>query len=119
MRWAEHVEVISPMLYLNAMRSWRVGQPNRAQSLVQSGVSALRARVGEGPVIRPYLQAFSEGADEFNPRFIAAQIRGARSGGGDGFLFWNTTSRYVMLQQSARRIAELHPFPRALGQPEP
>lgn len=116
--WAQHVDAISPMLYLNAMRSWRVGQPNRAQSLVQSGVAALRSRVGEDVVIRPYLQAFSEGADEFNPRFIAAQIRGARSGGSDGFLFWNTTSRYVMLTQSARRIADLHPFPRALGQAE-
>lgn len=119
LRWAEHVEVISPMLYLNAMRSWQVGNPQRARNLVQNGVHALRQRVGEQVVIRPYLQAFSEGADEYNPRFIAAQIRGARSGGSDGFLFWNTTSRYVMLQQSARRIAELHPFPRALGQPEP
>jgi hypothetical protein len=118
-QWAEHVEVISPMLYLNAMRSWQVGNRNRAQNLVQNGVAALRGRVGEEVVIRPYLQAFSEGADEFNPRFIAAQIRGARSGGSDGFLFWNTTSRYVMLEQSARRIADLHPFPRALGQREP
>lgn len=112
-RWLDHVEVISPMLYLNAMRDWRVGQANRAHTLVEDGVAALRARVGEQVVIRPYLQAFATGADEFNPRFFAAQIRGARQGGSDGFLFWHTASRYTMLEGSWRRIRDLYPFPRA------
>ncbi|MCB9658715.1 MAG: putative glycoside hydrolase [Polyangiales bacterium] len=113
-RWAEHVEVISPMLYVNAMRDWQVGQRNRTQYLVQNGVSALRRRVGDGVVIRPYLQAFSTGADEFNPRFFAAQIRGAERGGGDGFLFWHTASRYQMLESAARRLRGMYPFARAM-----
>ncbi len=110
-RWAPHVEVISPMLYVNAMRNWHVGQRNRARNLVQNGVSALRSRIGDEVVIRPYLQAFSEGSDEFSPRFIAQQIRGAHHGGSDGFLFWHPGSQYGILERSARRISRLHPFP--------
>jgi hypothetical protein len=112
-RWARHVEAISPMLYVNSMRDWQVGRPNRAQHLVQAGVAALRGRVGEQVVIRPYLQAFSTGADEFNPRFFQAQLRGAERGGADGFLFWHTSSRYTMLDSSARRIRDMYPFARA------
>jgi hypothetical protein len=97
--WAKHVEVFTPMLYVFGMKSWmRHKTVNRAGLLVQQGIKELRGRIGGAPVIRPFLQGFSNGADYYNPEFIAEQIRGARDGGADGFLFWNPGSTYTMVR---------------------
>ncbi|MEM6959726.1 MAG: putative glycoside hydrolase, partial [Myxococcota bacterium] len=112
--WREHVDVFSPMLYINAMRTWHLERPDRSRFLVESGVARLRERLGDGPVIRPYLQAFARGAgpEGFTPRFVARQIQGARRGGADGFLMWHPGARYSMfrraMQGPGRRIS---PFP--------
>ncbi len=105
--WAPYVEVFSPMLYLNAMKSWGrqypIGQGQelqRAQRLIQAGVAAMRQRLGAGPVIRPFLQAFPNGADYYDARFIREQLQGAYSGGAQGFLFWHPGSQYGMVQRS-------------------
>lgn len=111
--WADVVDIFSPMLYLNAMLDWERGRPNRARSLVQIGVSRLRARLGPRPVIRPFLQGFDNGLtrDEWRPEFIAEQIRGARAGGADGFLFWNAGSRFGMVRRAMVGPArDLSPF---------
>ncbi|MAC29715.1 MAG: hypothetical protein CMN31_10235 [Sandaracinus sp.] len=108
--WVDYVEIYSPMLYINAMRTWQVGRPDRARYLVESGVMRLRERLGPRPIIRPYLQAFARGAghEGFNPRFIARQIFGAGRGGSDGFLMWHPGARYSMfrraMQGPARRF---------------
>ena len=112
--WVEHVEVFSPMLYINAMRAWQVDAPDRSRRLIETGVSRLRERLGPRPVIRPYLQAFARGAghEGFNPRFIARQIVGARRGDADGFLFWHPGARYGMLRAAMTGAARgLSPFP--------
>lgn len=111
--WADHVDVFTPMLYLNSMREWELGTPNRGRRLVQIGITRLRERLGPRPVIRPFLQAFEEGSGgEWGPRFIADQIRGARGGGADGFLFWHPGSNYGTLQRAMQGAARsLSPFP--------
>ena len=112
--WASHMDVFSPMLYLNGMTNIvpKSGKSQRAQKLIYVGVKNLRERVGDGPVIRPFLQAFENGADYYNPEFIAEQIRGAREGGADGFLFWHPGSRYKMVQLGMAGPARgLYPFP--------
>lgn len=112
--WVDHVEVFCPMLYINSMREWQVERPDRSRYLVESGVARLRERIGDRPVIRPYLQAFGRGAghEGFNPRFIARQIVGAKRGGADGFLMWHPGARYSMFRRAqagpARRVS---PFP--------
>jgi hypothetical protein len=74
-------------------------------------VSTLRARLGHGPVIRPFLQAFKQGADHYDGAFIAEQIRGARDAGADGFLFWHPGSNYGVVQAGAAGPARaLMPF---------
>ena len=110
-KWQDYVEVYSPMLYLNAMRSWEVGKPHRGELLVRAGVQRLRERLGPRPVLRPYLQAFEVGADYFNAQFIVEQIRGTRNAGGDGFLFWHPGSRYSMLRRGMRALGPLGNFP--------
>ncbi|MDD9944960.1 MAG: hypothetical protein OXU20_28210 [Myxococcales bacterium] len=111
--WAQHLEVFSPMLYVNGMGNWmRDGKPKRALRLVNVGVKLMRERLGYGPVIRPFLQAFPAGADYYNAEFITEQIRGARGGGADGFLFWHPASNYGTVRQAMRGLARaLTPFP--------
>ncbi len=112
--WADHIDVFSPMLYLNAMLAWERDRPHRARSLVQIGVSRLRERIGPRPIIRPFLQGFDNGLseEEWNTQFIADQIRGARRGGADGYLFWNPGSMFGMVQRAAQGPARaLSPFP--------
>jgi hypothetical protein len=99
--WTPHVEVFSPMLYLNAMRDWARGTPNRDYALVHRGISQLRQRLGPEPILRPFLQSFARGSDHYTPRFIANQIRATRDGGGDGFLFWHPGGNYQMLFHGA------------------
>jgi hypothetical protein len=110
---AAHVEVFSPMLYLNSMRQWLTGQKQqRALRLVQTGVTRLRRRLGHGPIIRPFLQAYPKGADYYTPDFIAEQIAGSRQGGADGFLFWHPDSDYSMVRAAMAGPAHaLSPFP--------
>lgn len=110
--WVPHVEVFSPMLYVNGMKTWVSGGANRAERLVFAAISKLRERLGHGPVLRPFLQAFANGADYYTPAFIAEQIRGARNAGSDGFLFWHPGSNYGLVQAGAAGPARsLMPFP--------
>jgi hypothetical protein len=106
--WAEHVDVFTPMLYLNSMRDWQRGTEHRARRLVQTGVRRLRERLGERPVIRPFLQAFEQGADEWSEDFIAEQLAGARFGGADGYLFWHPGSQFTMVRRAMRLDGPAH-----------
>lgn len=111
--WTKHVEVISPMLYVNGMRAWMQDDlQTRAERLIAIGVTTLRKRVGDVPVIRPFLQGFPYGADHYDTDFITQQIRGARRANADGFLFWHPASHYAMVREAARGSADmLMPFP--------
>lgn len=109
--WTRHVEVFTPMLYPNSMRGWRRGEDNRAFRLVFGGTRRLRERVGAQPVIRPFLQAFANGPDEFGPGFIHQQILGARQAGADGFLFWHPGHSYSTVGRAMHARRSLVPFP--------
>lgn len=109
--WAAHVEVFTPMLYVNGMKGWLERKAeNRAGLLVEAGVRILRERVGPEPVIRPFLQAFEEGADYYTGAFVSEQIRGARDGGGDGFLFWHPGSNYGLVREGMAGVYGEVPF---------
>jgi hypothetical protein len=103
--WTKHVEVISPMLYVNGMKTWnRDIKRGRAGFLVQALTRKLRERIGTDTVIRPFIQAFETGADYWDGTFIREQIDGAREGGADGFLFWHPGSDYAMVGHGVRRL---------------
>lgn len=109
--WTEYVEIFSPMLYINNMKSWSRGvSEGRAFALVNAGIRRLRQRLGPGPVIRPFLQAFSAGADYFNADFISEQVTAARLGGADGYLFWHPASNYGTIARAMRRKSTRAPF---------
>lgn len=109
--WSQHVDVYTPMLYINAMRDWRRDDEQRAQHLVQWGVHRLRERIGAPPVIRPWLQAFEQGAGQtFDEDFIADQLRGARAGGADGYLFWHPGSVFSTVRRAMEMGGPARPF---------
>lgn len=98
--WARYVEVFSPMLYVNGMSEMgRQGSERRAGGLIYTAMKNLSRRLGHGPVLRPFMQAFPQGADNFGADFIAEQIMGARAGGADGFLFWHPASNYGTVRE--------------------
>jgi hypothetical protein len=111
--WTAHVEIFSPMLYVNAMPGWRMDVENRGHVLVKGPSYILRQRVGRGPVIRPFMQAFANGlGDKWGPQFIIDEITGARQGEADGFLFWNPGANYGMVQRAVAELeAAIMPFP--------
>jgi hypothetical protein len=110
--WTRHVEVFTPMLYMNSMRAWGRPGDDRTFRLIFAGIANLRRRVGRRPVIRPFLQAFAQGADSFDETFIADQVRAARRGRADGFLFWHPGHTYQMVRRAFRTEARhLLPFP--------
>lgn len=110
--WTRHVEVYSPMLYVNSMSNWRRGEPDRTYRLVFGGSWLLRRRLGRRPIIRPFLQAFAQGADDFGPDFIHQQVRAARRAQADGFLFWHPGYAYGMVRRAMRgHTRYLLPFP--------
>jgi hypothetical protein len=113
--WTAHVEVFSPMLYVNAMPGWRMDAQDRGHVLVKAPSYILRQRVGRGPVIRPFMQAFQNGlGDKWNPEFIVQEITGARQGDADGFLFWNPGANYGMVQRGIAALpGAIMPFPSA------
>lgn len=99
-RWTEHVEVFSPMLYLNNMRGWSQGVARRAEVLIEGLVRLLMTRIGADSIVRPYLQAFPNGADGYRGRLsvmMREQIDGARNAGAQGFQFWNASGNYRLL----------------------
>lgn len=113
--WTAHVEVFSPMLYVNAMPGWRTDVEDRGHVLVKGPSYILRKRLGAGPVIRPFMQAFANGlGSTWSAKFIAQEITGARGGEADGFLFWNPGADYGMVQRGVAELGlGLMPFPAA------
>ncbi len=111
--WSQYVEVYTPMLYVNSMRAWRLGEDNRAYRLVFGGTRRLRNRIGVQPVIRPFLQAFAQGAGtHYDETFIHDQIRAARRAGANGFLFWHPGQTYGMVRRAMHGPSRaLVPFP--------
>jgi hypothetical protein len=101
-----HVEALSPMLYVNGMQTLVAPGVGRAERGVGYAVNRLRAELGPGVVLRPFLQAFANGADYYTPEFIDEQVRGVARNEGDGYLFWHVNSDYSLVHASHRA---LHP----------
>jgi len=97
------------------MPGWRMDAPDRGHVLVKGPSYILRQRLGPGPVVRPFIQAFENGLGaSWNPEFVAQEVTGARGGEADGFLFWNPGSNYGMVQRGLASLPfGLMPFPAA------
>lgn len=105
-RMAPFLEAISPMMYANGMDTYfRDGHiTSHVIELIQCGLQRGRDKA-EGIVLRPYLQAYSNGIEHmWGPDFIEKQVLAAERAGSDGYLFWNPTMRNEVAMTAMRAL---------------
>lgn len=103
---ARHVDVISPMYYPSHFASRFLGEVEyieRAGVIYRNGTDRAARIVRDRALIRPYVQAFLIGSElEMDEpryrRYLEEQIRGSEAGAGDGYLLWNFSGRYYMVE---------------------
>jgi hypothetical protein len=94
-RMSSFIEAISPMMYANGMDTYfRDGNiTSHVIELIQCGLQRARLKA-KGIVLRPYLQAYSNGVEHlWGPQFVKDQIQAAFRAESDGFLLWNPTMK--------------------------
>ena len=96
----DYLDVVSPMLYPSHFYGSFEGMDIPAEYpyyFLFEGCRSLRRFVdGRDVIIRPWIQAFTYRVDNFDSGYVAEQIRGAESGGGRGWLLWNSAMRYSL-----------------------
>ncbi len=114
---ARYVDVISPMVYPSHFYGPfdGFGKPaNEPYYFVSQGVERVRRMLGpNGPVIRPWIQAFPYMVANYNPTYVTKQIQATRDGKGIGWLLWNASNKYDIAYAGAaqwNRIAKSTPF---------
>lgn len=103
---ARQVDVISPMWYPSHFAmDFLPGLDylDRARAIYERGSQRARLITGDQVVIRPYVQAFLIGRElEMDEptyrRYLLEQLEGSEAGGADGYLLWNFSGRYYMVE---------------------
>lgn len=99
MRFKDHFDIISPMLYPSHFVKNFSGIPNPADEpymFVNAGVKRMKALVGDRVIIRPWLQSFPLRVTiGYTPAYIKEQIRAARDAGAVGWLLWSPGNKYT------------------------
>lgn len=103
---SRHVDVISPMLYPSHFAERFLGTIpylERAEAIYENGSSRAQQIADDRALIRPYVQAFLIGGElemeesEYK-EYLQRQIIGARQGSAAGYLLWNYSGRYYMVE---------------------
>lgn len=102
-RIAEHVDVISPMVYPSHYNTGNYGlNPHPIEhpyETVWNAMQEFQMRVqGLRAEIRPWLEDFSApwmGYPDHSPEHVREQIRAAYENGIDGWMLWNAANRYT------------------------
>jgi hypothetical protein len=91
------VDVICPMVYPSHFGTGFAGYDRPADHpahFVAEGCRRFARQASGGARIRPWLQAFSYKAGDYNENYVLAQIIGARNARTSGWCLWNPASRY-------------------------
>lgn len=107
-RMSNYIEAISPMMYANGMDSYfRDGTiTSHVIELIQCGLQRARLKA-KGIVLRPYLQAYSNGVEHmWGVQFVKDQIQAAIRAESDGFLFWNPTMKNAPAMAAHRDLVD-------------
>lgn len=114
---ARYVDVISPMVYPSHFYGPFDGYAKPANEpyyFVSQGVERVRRMLGpNGPVIRPWIQAFPYMVANYNPTYVTKQIQATRDAKGIGWLLWNASNKYDIAFTGAaqwNRIEKSTPF---------
>ncbi|MBM3260073.1 MAG: polysaccharide deacetylase family protein [Candidatus Sericytochromatia bacterium] len=102
---AKEVDVICPMVYPSHFYPPFDGFARPADQpyyFISQGVVRVRNRIGEGTVIRPWLQAFGYMVSNYNADYVYRQLQGGRDGKASGWLLWNASNKYDIAFQGTR-----------------
>jgi hypothetical protein len=111
---SHYVDVVCPMAYPSHYPITFLPQYSyieKAEVIYEEGVMRADAISNGRVLIRPWVQAFLLG-DENNfsklqyQRYLSNQITGALNGGASGFLLWNNSGNYYMVD--TEKFPELH-----------
>jgi hypothetical protein len=100
---AKECEAIAPMVYPShfdkGYRGW--SEPGDHPEIIGIGTKAAvelleKAKVRDGAVIRPWLQAFRWKSPNYGPKYLADEVRHANHSGGSGWLLWNPAQDYEL-----------------------
>lgn len=103
---AKEVDVICPMVYPSHFYPPFDGFARPADQpyyFISQGVARVRQRIGEGTVIRPWLQAFGYMVSNYNADYVYRQLQGGRDGKASGWLLWNASNKYDVAFAGTRR----------------
>ncbi|HVN70879.1 MAG TPA: putative glycoside hydrolase, partial [Desulfomonilia bacterium] len=111
-----HVDIISPMLYPSHFSAGFAGVKNPADDpyrFVFNGMKRMKELVGDGVVIRPWLQSFPLRVTRgFGPKYIKTQIEAGNDAGGTGWLLWSPGNHYrdayIAMQNLPKQKTETH-----------
>ncbi|MCB1314460.1 MAG: hypothetical protein KDK27_00830 [Leptospiraceae bacterium] len=104
-RLAQHVDIISPMLYPSHFSFGFDGFDNPADQgyhFYYEGVKRILAKTDSQIVVRPWLQAFRWRVKNYDENYIIKQILGSDAGGGRGWMMWNAGNDYEIVYRALR-----------------
>lgn len=103
---AQHVDVISPMLYPSHFYGTfdnKSYPPDHPYYFYEKGVQKVIKKAGDsGAVVRPWVQAFPYRIRNYGPDYIRQQLQGSADSGGVGWLMWNAGNDYDMTQRAIK-----------------
>jgi len=106
--FAESVDYISPMLYPSSFRGPGTGTIDPFR-LVQENLDRAAARLGgRRERVRPWLQGFPDppvNGNGMDPVLLREQVRAAREARVNGWMVWNSRSRYPQMEPVAPVVA--------------
>lgn len=94
---APHLDILCPMIYPSHFRAGFEGLARPADEprlVITTAVARSVDLVGEGPVVRPWLQAFGWKVEAYDRSYVQTQIRAAEAAGASGWCLWNPSGRY-------------------------
>jgi hypothetical protein len=102
---APECEAISPMVYPSHYEKGFHGwdEPGDHPEIIFIGTKAaidLVAKVKNGAVIRPWLQAFNWKSPTYGPKYLLEEVKHAVAAGSVGWLMWNPSQAYWMVYQA-------------------
>ena len=104
------LDVACPMLYPSHFYSPFLGMDRPSDYpyyLVQEGILRLAPLAeAHGVDVRPWLQAFPYGVKGFDAQYVNEQIHATRDAGGNGWMLWNSASRFDVALEAMRRLRE-------------
>jgi hypothetical protein len=96
-RLTKHLQMLHPMIYSSHFADnfgYRKDVPNEPYFLLYKGTKLSKNYSNQNCHIVPYIQA-NNWRVNYKPEYIYAQIEAIKEAGGDGYILWNASNKYM------------------------